>query len=135
LQVGARRLAQTVEVLEDPRIVVSDELRADWHEKVGSLARTLRSFLLTADTIAKLERHIESLSDQQRANILDLAVEIDEIAPLVSELRNRLGGLYREVSEWPAPFTADQLSQAAYFREWISRLEPRVRRVLAADLP
>jgi hypothetical protein len=53
----------------------------------------------------------------------------------VSELRSRLMRLYGEVGEWPAPFTADEQSQLDYFEEWIRRLEPRVSRVAAAELP
>ena len=100
-----------------------------------SLAGTLRSFSVTADTVAAIERYLEGLSDEQRANISDVVAEVAEIAPLVGELNSRLTRLYGQVSDWPAPFTADQASQVTYLREWISRLEPRVRRVLAADMP
>ncbi|UCG89005.1 MAG: hypothetical protein JSW71_10895 [Gemmatimonadota bacterium] len=135
LQVGTQRFAQTVEVLEDPRIEVTDPQRADWHERVMSLAETVQSFLVTADTVAKIKQHVDGLSEQQRAGIRNLVTEVDDIAPLVGELRSRLMRLYGQVSEWPAPLTADQQSQTDYVGQWIRRLEPRVRRVVAAELP
>ncbi len=132
LEVGMRRLEQRVEVLEDPRIEVTAQARADWHQKVMSLAGTLRSFSVTADTIAKVKQHLDSLNDRQQSQNRDLKSEVDEIAPLVAELHSRLSSLYGQVSEWPAPFTADQQSQLEYFEAWIRRLEPRVRRVVEA---
>jgi hypothetical protein len=135
LQRGTQRLEQAVQVLEDPRIRVTEEQRVRWHERVMALAQTLRSFLVTADTVGKIQDHIDDLSEQQKSSIRDVVAEVAEIAPLVSELRSRLMRLYGEVGEWPAPFTADEQSQLDYFEEWIRRLEPRVSRVAAAELP
>ena len=134
LQLGMQRFEQRVEVLEDPRIQVTEQARADWHRKVMSLAGTLRSFLVTADTVAEIKQHLDSLDDGQQSRNRDLKSEVDEIAPLVAELRSRLTSLYGEVSEWPTPFTADQQSQQEYFEGWIRRLEPRVRRVMETEL-
>jgi photosystem II stability/assembly factor-like uncharacterized protein len=135
LQRGTQRLEQAVQVLEDPRIRVTEEQRVRWHERVMALAQTLQSFLVTADTVGKIQDHIDDLSEQQKTSIRDVVAEVAEIAPLVSELRSRLMRLYGQVGEWPAPFTADQQSQLEYYGEWIRRLEPRVTRVAAAELP
>jgi len=134
LSVGGRHYDQQLEVREDPRITVSDAVRGDWHNAVLGLAGTVRSFLTMADSVMGVRRQLDELPACDEARNTNLIATLEEIEPLLMELRSRLTELYGEVSVWPAPFTADQQAQQSYFEDWIRRLEPQVRSVIGAQI-
>jgi photosystem II stability/assembly factor-like uncharacterized protein len=134
LQVGDQRLAQRVTVEQDPRIDISAADHRVWHQAVTSLSETLRLFLITADTVTKIKEALDGATEQLRASQASEIAELEEIFPLVTELQSRLSRLYGQVSQSPASLTADQRSQLEYFEGWVRRLEPRVARVMQAEL-
>jgi len=135
LTVGDRSYETNVTVRDDPRIGVSDADRGLWHSAVTSLGETLKSYLVPADSIRKIKAHVDSLPDEDQSTHVALVTELDELVPLVTELRSRLQRLYGSVSNWPRPFTADERSQLEYFEGWIRRLTPRMEQVLQAEVP
>ena len=134
LSVGGRNYDQQLEVREDPRIAVSEAVHAEWHSAVMGLAGTVRSFLTMADSVTGVRRQLDELPACDEARNTNLLATLEEIEPLLMELRSRLTRLYGDVSNWPAPFTADQQAQQSYFEDWIRRLQPRVRNVIEAQI-
>ncbi len=129
LTVGARRHEQRVVVADDPRLTVSDLERRRWQATTMLLAETIRAHLADMATVQAVKTRIDSLPAAAQARHAALTTEVQEILPLLTELRSRLLRLYGQVTGWPGPLTADQRAQLASYREWIQRLEPRVRRV------
>ena len=82
----------------------------------------------------QVRRQLDDLPECDEARNSNLIATLEEIEPLMLELRSRLTRLYGQVSEWPAPFTADQAAQQSYFEDWIRRLEPQVRSVVDAEI-
>ncbi len=129
LTLGEQRLEQTLDIHEDPRIDVTDAVRREWHTTVQELAETIEGNMATVDAVSRSKALLDSLTDassQDRAR----SAEIEEILPLITELRSRLQRLYGQIGNWPAPLTADQRSQIKYLRSWITRLAPRVENIL-----
>ncbi|UCD23708.1 MAG: hypothetical protein JSW51_11830 [Gemmatimonadota bacterium] len=135
LTVSGARHERTISVSEDPRIEVTDAARDEWYRAVSRLAATVQSFLPLVDSVASIQERLDSLPADAKSRHVELMAEIDEVYPKLRELRSRLNRLYGQVNRAPAPFTTDQHSQQAYFEDWIGRLEPQVRRILAADMP
>jgi photosystem II stability/assembly factor-like uncharacterized protein len=135
LEVGDTRMEQTFNVSDDPRIEVDDATRAAWHHAVSDLAAEVKSFLPIVDTVAKIQERLDSLSAEAKSVHAELIAEIDAVYSKLDELRSRLTRLYGQVSRTPAPFTADQRSQQAYFADWIHRLQPSVARILGMEMP
>ena len=134
LSVGGRNYDQQLEVREDPRITVSHAVRADWHAAVMGLASTVRSFVTMSDRVTGVRRQLDELPACEEARNTNLIATLEELEPLMNELRSRLTRLYGSVNGWPAPFTADQQSQQSYFEDWIRRLEPQMRSVVEAEI-
>ncbi len=134
LLVGGQAYGQRLYVTDDPRLSVSDELRREWHAAVSELAGTLSSYLLTVDSVMQVRRQLDEMEECDEARNTNLIRNLEELDPLMNELRSRLMRLYGQVSDSPARFTADQRAQQAYFEEWIERLEPQVRAVIDAEL-
>ena len=134
LVVAGQAYGKTIEVRDDPRINVTDAARLEWHNAVENLARTVGSFLATADSVMQVRRQLNELEECDEARNTNLIRNLEELEPLANELRSRLMRLYGQVSGWPAPFTADQRAQQRYFEDWIERLQPQVRAVLDAEL-
>jgi hypothetical protein len=74
------------------------------------------------------------MEECDEARNTNLIRNLEETEPLMNELRSRLVRLYGEVSDHPAPFTADQRAQQAYFEGWIERLEPHMREIIDAEI-
>ncbi len=83
-----------------------------------------------AIAVHQLDTNIVWVGTGERAR--DVATEIDEILPLLTEVRRRLTQLYNRIDGWAGPPTADQRRQLAYLAEWVVRLQPRVERVVGA---
>jgi hypothetical protein len=135
LTVAGSRVERSFTVSEDPRIDVAADSRAEWHAAVSQLAAELEAFLPIVESIGKIQEQLDSLPADTRQAHAELAEEIGEVYPKLTELRSRMSRLYGQVSGAPAPLTADQRSQHSYFQEWVRRLEPAVARILAAELP
>jgi len=134
LVVAGRAYGQRIEVRDDPRITVSDATRNEWHQAVTTLAGTVGSFLHLADSVMQVRRQLDELEECDEARNTDLIGNLEELEPLMNELRSRLVRLYGQVSDFPAPFTADQRAQQAYFEDWIGRLAPQMRAVIDAEV-
>ena len=134
MSVGGRNYEQQIEVRDDPRISVSPQVRREWHARVMDLAGTVRSFLTMTDSVSAVRRQLDELPACDEARNTNLIATLEEIEPLMMELRSRLTRLYGSVSGWPAPFTSDQQAQQAYFEDWIRRLEPQMRMVIDAQI-
>jgi hypothetical protein len=134
LLVAGQAYGQVLEVRDDPRISVSDAVRQEWHRAVTDLAETVGSFLLTADSVMQVRRQLDEMEECDEARNTNLVRNLESVEPLMNELRSRLTRLYGQVSDHPAPFTADQLSQQAYFEGWIRRLEPQIREIIDAEI-
>ena len=80
-----------------------------------------------AIAVHQLDTNIVWVGTGERAR--DVATEIDEILPLLTEVRRRLTQLYNRIDGWAGPPTADQHRQLAYLAEWVVRLQPRVERI------
>jgi photosystem II stability/assembly factor-like uncharacterized protein len=129
LAVGGTVREQKVRVLTDPRITVSPQALAGWHDTLVALGETIRGFAPRADAVTALKQRLDSLPPAERARRTD-AREIVEVAQVAGELRRRLIGLYNEIGAWAGPLTADQRGQLAYYREFAGRLEPRIARLV-----
>jgi hypothetical protein len=130
LTVAGRHYDQSLTVHEDPRINTSDGERRQWHETVVALAATVRSYSTTVDGVLDVKERLDALSDSDKQRFRALTAEIDEVEPLMMELRRRLRSVYSQISGWPGRPTADQQSQIRYTSDWIGRLEPRMQRVI-----
>lgn len=130
LTVNERRYEQPVVVHDDPRITISDEERRRWHRVVTDIAGMVRTHLESVAAMRELKQQLEESADSIAAQD-QLTAEQKEVDRLVSEVENRLSRLYSQVLGAPGDPTADQRSQIAYLRDWIRRLEPRVRAVTA----
>ncbi len=118
LAVNGAVQSQQLVVSDDPRIEIADTDREAWHEVLMTLHHVIRdqTAQLAALTDAKGGLNLSA----SRAN------EIDELLPLVTEVRSRLNQLYNRIGGWPGRPTGDQVSQMTYLQEWIGRLVPRV---------
>lgn len=134
LAIGDRRHEQPVRVTEDPRLGLGDQARRRWHATAVLLAESLQRHVADHDAVSAVQQQLDSLPDGARARHAQLVAEVDEILPLMTELRSRLLRLYNQVDDAPGDLTADQRSQLAYYREWIERLAPRVRRIRDARI-
>lgn len=130
LTVGDKRLEQPVQVLEDPRIEIDDATRREWHAVASRLAGMIRRHLATVDTVTRIRRELNKLTDDEKEQHQTRIDEVNEVHQLASEVRSRLLRLYGQVNNWPGTPTADQLSQMTYLEGWMRRLEPRVREIV-----
>lgn len=122
-------------VLNDPRIEVDRATLQGWHDTLRLLAETIRSFAPVADSVAEVRARLDSLRAEESRRSRTLAQEIRQASRLAQELRSRLIRLYNQIQEWPGSLTSDQRTQIGYYREFLRRLEPRIRQVLRARLP
>ncbi|MCH7777099.1 MAG: hypothetical protein IH878_11260 [Gemmatimonadetes bacterium] len=130
LRVAETVREQTVVISEDPRAQVSDRDRREWHETLVTLSRTIREQATQLAAVNDAKDRLEGMSEPERSQARDIATEIDEILPLLTEVRRRLTQLYNRIDGWAGPPTADQRRQLAYLAEWVVRLQPRVERVV-----
>ena len=130
LRVAETVREQTVVISEDPRAQVSDRDRREWHETLVTLSRTIREQATQLAAVNDAKDRLEGMSEPERSQARDIATEIDEILPLLTEVRRRLTQLYDRIDGWAGPPTADQRRQLAYLAEWVVKLQPRVERVV-----
>jgi hypothetical protein len=135
LSVNGRSYERRLQVLNDPRIEVDRATLQGWHDTLRLLAQTIREFAPVADSVAGVRARLDSLTGEQQRINRNLAGEIREVHRLAQELRDRLIRLYDQIQDWPGNLTADQRTQVAYYREFMTRLQPRIRRVLRSRLP
>jgi len=133
LRVAETVREQTVVVSEDPRAHVSDRDRREWHETLVTLSRTIREQAAQLAAINDAKDRFEGMTEPERFQARDIATEIDEILPLLTEVRRRLTQLYNRIDGWAGPPTADQRRQLAYLAEWVVLLQPRVERVVSGE--
>jgi hypothetical protein len=134
LVVNGQAFGRRIEVSDDPRITVPDAVRNEWHRAVTELGETVGFFLLIADSVSAVRRQLNEMEECDEARNTNLIRNLEEVEPLMNELRSRLTRLYGEVSDFPAPFTADQRAQQTYFEDWIGRLEPQMRAIIDAEI-
>jgi hypothetical protein len=134
LRVGSETFEQPVVVSDDPRIDITDAQRRRWHETLVALAADLRSFNEAVSRVVELKQQIDSLSTDEQARRNETMTELEEIVPLMQELRRRMIGVYTQINGWPGDATADQQSQIQYYRDWMNRLTPRAMRVIETDV-
>ena len=134
LRVGGETFEQPVVVSDDPRIDITDAERRHWHETLVALAADIRSFNEAVTRVNELQQQIDSLSTDEQGRRNDVVTELEEIVPLMQELRRRMIGVYTQIERWPGDPTADQQSQIQYYREWMNRLTPRARRMIETDV-
>ncbi|MCZ6918671.1 MAG: glycosyl hydrolase [Gemmatimonadetes bacterium] len=122
LAVNGAVLEQQLTVSDDPRIEIADADRDAWHEVVMTLHHVIRDQTAQLAALTDAQDGLEPSSPR--------ATEVDELLPLVTEVRSRLNQLYGRIGGWPGRPTADQMSQMAYLQDWIAGLVPRVEAVV-----
>lgn len=132
LALGQRTLERRLRVRDDPRVTITDGERRRWHATMTLLAETLRDHAADTRALERLAARLDSLPAEARARHGGLATDVAALLPLARELRSRLARLYGQADDWPGTLTADQQAQLAYYRDWLRRLEPRIRAARAA---
>ncbi len=134
LTVNGRSHERRLTVLDDPRITVDRGTLQGWHDTLQLLAQTIRQFAPVADSVGRVRARLDSLTAEEQRRNRNLARETREVDRLAQELRERLIRLYNQIGEWPGNLTADQRTQVGYYRDFMTRLQPRIERVLRSRL-
>ena len=106
LTASGKTLEQKLRVLEDPRIQVTPEERQAWTDALLDIADTYRGASALATELAKPN----ASSDLRR---------------LARELQSRIVTLYRAVGDSTGRPTADQQSQAQFYKTELASLRSR----------
>ncbi len=131
LTAGGVTQEQPVDVQDDPRIDLPDEVRIAWHRTLMELAAIVETRQDQTRELRRIKERVDSLPPDSLGSYPEFKTELDDLLPLASELQSRLLRLYNQVQNSPGPLTANQRSQLTYFRDWIARLEPRIGAILA----
>lgn len=122
LTVNGERHEQSVEVREDPRIEIDNDLRIAWHAMVMEIGEDLAEVSRLADSLGAVNRN-QDVSDATRERL-------NQIVPLYGELRSRLQRIFGSVNGWPGNPTADERAQLLYLNQKRRELEPAIRELV-----
>jgi photosystem II stability/assembly factor-like uncharacterized protein len=115
LTAGGKTYDQKLQVVEDARIQVSAADRLLWTETLRSVAETYRGAVEVA----------EQLSHAAGASSPPGSPESNELRDVARELRSRALSLYRAIGQSTGKPTADQQSQAQFFKTELEGLRRR----------
>jgi hypothetical protein len=107
LTVNGQTQEQSIAVQDDPRIDITPADRKQWVD--------------TQAAIADLWKRAAALNAAGGRGSADTTSNAD--ARVATDVQQRLSSLYAEVGNWTGRATADQLSQLAYYRTIVERLE------------
>jgi photosystem II stability/assembly factor-like uncharacterized protein len=122
-----------IEVRNDPRIDVSRAELVAWHGTMKELGEMIRPFAPMVDSVTDVKARLDSLPDDQQERHRQTLQLADSVMPMLNELRSRLVRLYSDMDDWTGQPTSDQRAQLTYYKEWIARLEPGARTVMATE--
>ncbi len=111
LTVSGQTMEQRVEVRDDPRITITAADRQAWTDAVAGVAALIRQAAPANDAVQKAPDAADTTAQKRQWR----------------ELMARLTGLYGEIGRWSGPPTADQLSELAFYREMLQKLQAAAR--------
>ena len=111
LTVGGQSQDKTIVVNEDPRVDVSSVDRKAWVDAQTDAADLWKRTGVVNAAIARATAGGVSDADRREA----------------TELQTRLSGLYAEIGNWTGRPTSDQMSQMAFYRALVERLERAIK--------
>ena len=122
-------------MIDDPRLDIDLAVRKAWTEKLFDIGAVYTAIVNDTKGARPMKWKAEQLKTQ-KARIDETAMaEILEINRMYDELLSRTSGLYREVSNWMGPITADQQSQLNYYTTVQQSLSKRIDQLQSVHLP
>jgi photosystem II stability/assembly factor-like uncharacterized protein len=126
LGIDGRTVSQTLEVREDPRIIVSEPVRQAWTDTLLDIGRLYESVGELVGRVETIEARVAQQPRASSAGTRRLLRRADTLKGTLRELQRRVRTLYTAVSASVGPLTADQQTQLEYVPEAMQELKSQL---------
>lgn len=135
LEVEGSTYTKGFRIVDDPRLDIDLAVRKAWTNSLFEIGDLYQRIVNDTKTVRPLFWKTEKLQEQKAWIHTAALAELTELNRMYDELLNRTTGLYREVSSWMGPMTADQHSQMEYYAAMQQQLSTRTEALINEQLP